>query len=142
MNIQFQLIKIDAPQFAVIKDSEFSNPLHVNFEANFAVDNNVTSIKNTLKVVYSDSSVPVMQLVVECIYAVSSESWSEMKKPDVHYVIPVGFLRHICTITIGTTRGILYEKTAATNLNKYVMPLVNVVDMVKEDMVFAPSKSV
>lgn len=140
MSIQFQLIKIDSPQFAVINDSKFTNPLQVNFEVNFAIDNNITSIKNTLKVVYSNSTAPVMQLVVECIYAVTPDSWSEMKKDDGTIVVPVGFLQHLSTITVGTTRGILHEKTIGTSLNKYVMPLVNVGEIVKDDLTIDPQK--
>lgn len=138
MALQFQLVKIDAPQFAIINDGEFSNPLQINFELNFAVDSSFTSIKNALKIVFLNSSEPVMQLVVECYYAISKDSWQEMTQQDNTIVVPVGFLQHLATITVGTARGVLFARTVETNLNKYVLPLVNVTEMVKNDMVIKP----
>ena len=130
MALQFQLVKIDAPQFAILNDGEFTNPLQINFELNFAVDSSFTSIKN--------SSEPVMQLVVECYYAISKESWQEMTQENNTIIVPVGFLQHLATITVGTTRGVLFARTVETNLNKFVLPLVNVTEMVKKDMVITP----
>lgn len=140
MALQFQLVKIDVPQFAIINDGEFSNPLQINFEINFAVDNSISSIKNTLKVVYLNSNDPVMQLVVESYYAVSPDSWKEMTKPDKSIVVPVGFLQHLAAITVGTTRGVLHSRTEGTNLNRFVLPLINVAEMVKNDIVITPKK--
>lgn len=142
MALQFQLVKIDAPQFAIINDGEFSNPLQINFELNFAVDNSFTSIKNALKIVFLNSSEPVMQLVVECYYAISKESWQEMTQQDNTIIVPVGFLQHLATITVGTARGVLFAKTVETNLDKYVLPLVNVIEMVKNDMVIKPQSEI
>lgn len=138
MALQFQLVKIDAPQFAIINDGEFSNPLQINFELNFAVDSSFTSIKNALKIVFLNSSEPVMQLVVECYFAISQDSWQEMTQQDNTIIVPVGFLQHLATITVGTARGVLFARTVETNLNKYVLPLVNVTEMVKNDMVIKP----
>lgn len=141
MALQFQLVKIDAPQFAIINDNEFTSPLKINFEINFAVDNNISSIKNTLKVVFLNSNEAVMQIVVECYFAVSKESWQEMTKPDNSIIVPVGFLQHLATITMGTTRGILYARTVDTNLNNYILPLINVTEMVKDDLKISPQPS-
>ena len=138
MALQFQLVKIDAPQFAILNDGEFTNPLQINFELNFAVDSSFTSIKTTLKAVYLTSSEPVMQLVVECYYAISKEGWQEMTQENNTIIVPVGFLQHLATITVGTTRGVLFARTVETNLNKFVLPLVNVTEMVKQDMVITP----
>lgn len=138
MALQFQLVKIDTPQFAIINDGEFSNPLQINFELNFAVDSSFTSIKNALKIVFLNSSEPVMQLVVECYFAISQDSWQEMTQQDNTIIVPVGFLQHLATITVGTARGVLFARTVETNLNKYVLPLVNVTEMVKNDMVIKP----
>lgn len=142
MALQFQLVKIDAPQFAIINDGEFSTPLQINFELNFAVDSSFTSIKNVLKIVFLNSSELVMQLVVECYYAISKDSWQEMTQQDNTIIVPVGFLQHLATITVGTARGVLFAKTVETNLNKYVLPLVNVIEMVKNDMVIKPQSEI
>ena len=138
MALQFELVKIGTPQFAIINDNEVSEPLQINLEVNFAVDKDISSIKNTIKVVYLNSNEPVMQLIVDCYYSVSPDSWKEMTNSDNSIIVPVGFLQHIATITVGTTRGILHEKTEGTNMNKYILPLINVTEMVKNNMVVMP----
>ena len=110
MALQFQLVKIDTPQFAIINDGEFNNPLQIDFEINFAIDNNLSAIKNTLKVVYMNANEPVMQLVIDCCYAVSPDSWKEITASDKSIVAPAGFLQHLTALTIGVTEGFFIPK--------------------------------
>ncbi len=138
MALQFQLVKIDTPQFAIINDGEFNNPLQIDFEINFAIDNNLSAIKNTLKVVYMNANEPVMQLVIDCCYAISPDSWKEITASDKSIVAPAGFLQHLTALTIGVTRGVLHSKTEGTNLNKFSLPLIDISEIVKNDMVISP----
>lgn len=141
MAIQFQLVKIDTPQFAIINDSEFNNPLQIDFEINFAIDNYLSAIKNTLKVVYINANEPVMQLAIECYYTILPDSWKEITAPDKSIVAPAGFLQHLTALTIGITRGVLHTKTEGTNLNKFVLPLIDISEIVKNDMVMSAPPS-
>lgn len=137
MPIEFQLIGIETPQFAIIKDDDYKD-LRIDFEVNFSVDDQISTMQNTVKVVYSKDAQPVMQLVVCCYFMISPDSWSDMTKEDGTVVIPVDFLQHMTSITIGTTRGVLQVKTEGAKLNNAIIPLVNVADMIKNDMVITP----
>jgi hypothetical protein len=45
-------------------------------------------------------------------------------------------LRYLATITVGTTRGILHDKTGNTRFNKYQLSTINVTEMINKDSVF------
>ena len=39
-------------------------------------------------------------------------------------------------ITIGTTRGVLFAKTESTPFSKYIIPTINVAEMIENDATF------
>jgi hypothetical protein len=50
-------------------------------------------------------------------------------------ILPKGFVRHLAVLTVGTVRGILHTKTEGTDSNKFVLPTINVADMISDDAV-------
>ena len=132
MPIQYKLSKIENPQFAIIKEDEIEN-LNVDFEVNFSISSPVNSIRCSLKAVYKNGDDAVMQIVVNCYFTLSPESWQSLTNKNI--VIPKGFLQHLASITLGAARGIQFAKTESSELNKYIIPLVNLTATIKEDMV-------
>ncbi|MPN63841.1 hypothetical protein SDC9_211608 [bioreactor metagenome] len=51
-------------------------------------------------------------------------------------LVPKNFMQHLAVITIGTARGILHAKTENTPFNQYVLPTINVSEMIKDDVTF------
>lgn len=51
--------------------------------------------------------------------------------------VPKGFLCHLAMLTVGTSRGILHAKTEGTCFNKYVLPVINVTEIIKGDASFS-----
>ncbi len=51
-------------------------------------------------------------------------------------VVSKGFLAHLAMITTGTARGVLFAKTEATQFSKFIIPTLNVAEMIKEDASF------
>jgi hypothetical protein len=39
-------------------------------------------------------------------------------------------------ITVGTTRGVLYAKTENSPYSKYIVPTINVAEMIEKDAIF------
>lgn len=134
MPIQYKLSKIENPQFAIIKEDEIEN-LSVDFEVNFSISSPANSIRCSLKAVYKNGDDAVMQIVVNCYFTLTSESWHSLTNEDHNIVIPKGFLQHLASITLGAARGIQFAKTESSELNKYIIPLVNMTATIKEDMV-------
>lgn len=133
MPIKFQLLRIDVPQFAILATKPVSGPFRVNFDINFATSKERV-IKCTLKIVYLKDSEIVSQLIVDTIFAIAEESWENLKK-DNTVVLPTGFLQHLAVISLGTARGIQYAKTEAVGLNNDLVPLINLTEIIKSDLV-------
>ncbi|MCF0163836.1 MAG: hypothetical protein HUJ92_01030 [Bacteroidales bacterium] len=138
MAIQFKLNRISIPQFAILKDEAFANPLRVDYEVNFSIDDQIQSIRNSLKISYLNGEEPVMVMVIECYFDVAPASWKEMTQENGNIVIPDSFLQHLATVTLGAARGAQFAKTEATNLNNYTVPLMNLTEIVKNDMIVTP----
>ena len=51
-------------------------------------------------------------------------------------IVPKGFLAHLAMITTGTSRGVLFAKTEATPFSKFIVPTLNVEEMIKKDAIF------
>lgn len=133
MPIQFRFLRIDVPQFAILVEEAVKGPFGITFSVNFSVGDN-SIIKCTLKIVYLKDSQPVTQLVVDTFFAVNQSSWKEMKK-DNEVVIPAGFLQHLAALTLSTARGIQYAKTTEIGISDFIIPLTNLTEIIKGDMV-------
>lgn len=124
------------PQFAVLTDADFKNPMRIDYGFNFSLDKSGTSIKCTCGIVYlfSESNTPALKLDVSCIFFISKESWKNLIS-DSKIILPAGFLQHLATITTGTARGILFQRTEGTKYNTFHLPLLDITKAIKEDIV-------
>lgn len=80
---------------------------------------------------------PFLILEAACIFSIEEKAWESFQQSENKTVaVPQGFMSHLSVITIGTTRGILHEKTAGTDYNKFLLPTVNITELVKGDITF------
>ncbi|MEZ4799162.1 MAG: hypothetical protein R2809_05140 [Flavobacteriales bacterium] len=49
-------------------------------------------------------------------------------------IIPVALAKHLAMICVGTTRGILHEKTENTTVNNFPIPTINVAKRIKSNL--------
>ena len=88
--------------------------------------------------VFESDQKPFIIIESGCHFKIADSSWSEMYQSDTNSLkVPRGFLSHLAMLTIGTTRGVLHAKTEGTCFNKFVLPTVNVSDLIKEDVIFS-----
>ena len=73
-----------------------------------------------------------MVLEMGAIFAIAPEGVSEIKAKGT---VPVDFLRYMGTIVVGAARGIIHTKTEGTVLNSVILPPINLVEIIKEDLV-------
>jgi hypothetical protein len=133
MAILFRLTKVEVPQFAILTDKEFPDPIRINYGFEFSVDINLSLIRCDATISYINQEAPVMKIVVRCEYFIESDSWSSLKK-DGRITFPAGFLQHLASLTTGTARGAYYGKTEGTIFNRFFIPLLDVKQAVKEDL--------
>jgi len=134
MAIQFKLTNVEVPQFAILCDKEFPDPLHIDYGFEFSIDESSSSIRCDATVTYVDKKAPVMKIIVRCEFGIEPNSWASLKK-DGQLVFPAGFLQHLASLAIGTARGVYYGKTEGTIFNRFFIPLLDVAQAIKEDMV-------
>lgn len=126
------MIKVD--QFAILASKPVDSP-DINIESNYSIDAKNKAIGCLVKIKYRDGEDLQMLLDVICGFSINHEDWDEMAD-EKSITIPKGFLRHITLHTIGTARGIMHCKTEATPMNQYILPPINLEEMIKEDVTF------
>ncbi|MCP4053319.1 hypothetical protein [Mesoflavibacter sp. CH_XMU1422-2] len=135
--IGFKLNKINTQQFAIIDDSYSSEKDDFTIETNlgFGIDSKNAAIISLVKIEFEQDQNPFLIIEVSCEFDISSEFWKEFDNKD-KVRIPKGFMAHLAMITVGTTRGILHSKTENTKFNEFILPTLNITEMITEDGVF------
>lgn len=135
-NIEFSIKGIKTEQFALFEENHLDKG-KINLETNLSYGLNteerdfITSIKFTFEM----KKKPFITIQVNCNFEIGSESFNDLVA-DGKIIIPSWFIAHMAMITVGTSRGILHSKTEGTIFNKYILPTINVAQMIPEDAIF------
>lgn len=132
--IGFKLNKINTQQFAIIENSYSSEKDDFTIETNlgFGIDSKNGAIMSLVKIEFEQDQNPFLIIEVSCEFDISSEFWKEFDNKD-NVRIPKGFMAHLAMITVGTTRGVLHSKTENTKFNEFILPTLDITEMIKED---------
>lgn len=138
--IGFALSKISTEQFAII-DEEFSTSENIQLKTNirYAADSVLKMISCFVEIVFESEQSPFLKIEGGCHFLIAKESWGELENGD-SVILPKGFVRHLAVLTVGTVRGILHAKTEGTDFNKYVVPTIDVNEIIKDDAVLKLTK--
>jgi hypothetical protein len=132
--IGFKLNKINTQQFAIIEDSYNSENDDFTIETNlgFGVDSKNTAIISLVKIQFEQEDIPFLIIEVSCEFDITPEFWKEFEDED-NIRMPKGFMAHLAMITVGTIRGVLHAKTENTKFNEFILPTLNVTEMITKD---------
>lgn len=133
-NIGFKLTKINTQQFAIIEDSYDSENDEFTIDTNlgFGIDPENEAIISLVKIQFEQRRIPFLILEVSCEFDVVPEFWKKFDRVD-KIKMPKGFMAHLAMITVGTTRGVLHSKTDNTKFNEFILPTLNITEMITED---------
>ncbi len=138
INIEFALIRITTEQFAIIEE-DFIKDSQIRLATNFRF---AAERKKQMVAVFTAFKLEANEkpfLIVEggCHFKIKEDAWMPLfDKKANNITFPKEFIQHLTMLTVGTTRGILHAKTENTCYNKYLLPTINVTEMVKEDITF------
>jgi len=80
---------------------------------------------------------PFLIVEVGCHFNITTEAWTSFyNESRTELIVSRGFIGHLVMLTIGTTRGVLHSKTENTPFNSFLLPTLNVNELVKKDVVF------
>lgn len=134
--IQFALVKISTEEFATFEenfqlDKEVSN----NFDFGFSVNSEERLLFWNFKLQNSSDEKLFLKGVFQFAFMISPESWEKIKKKN-RITFPKDFLTHCAALSIGTMRGILYEKVSKMNspISQFILPLIDISDAIEEDV--------
>jgi hypothetical protein len=136
--IGFSLNKVNTLQFAIIEDAYNSNLNDFNIETNlgYGLDLDNSSMLSLVKIQYEQNETPFLIIEVSCEFDIDKKYWGKFENEN-SVSIPKRFMAHLAVITVGTSRGVLHEKTQNTKFNEFVLPTINVAKMIKEDGEFS-----
>lgn len=135
--IQFSLIGIKTEKFIIqfTPDNDSGN-IEFGTQVQFFIDVESKTIICQVGLVFVQNKKEFLSIEVSCHFKISDLSWLYLyKKTKNQIVIPKGFAMHLGIITVGTTRGILFAKTENTLLNAYVIPTINLSEIIKSDVI-------
>jgi len=136
--ISFKLINITTEQFAIIEeDLSEENEVKINVALRFGANEEQKLIVVYTTFTFLSLQKPFIVIEAGCHFEIHDDAWEQMYDPQSKALkVSRGLLSHLAMLTVGTTRGILYAKTEGTRFNKYIVPTINVLDLIKEDTVF------
>ena len=135
--ISFTLGNIRTEQFAMFEDviSSHKGTLEINNTGNVSVGgdpaNRIIAIS-----VQSDFKIEektAMTIKVVTTFIIEPSSWKMLKKSNI-VTLPKDFVIHLESIALSITRGVLAAKTEGTYFSSYMIPLVDMTDLVKDDV--------
>ncbi len=135
----FSLRHIKTVQFAIIEEN-CNNYKGGNFTTrlNFGIDKKNRMVEARVLFRFEEMpGNPFLIIEAACHFEVKEEAWASFISEDrKEVVIPCGFAQHLLVLTIGTVRGILHAKTEGTLYNQFVLPTINVAEMLTADVTF------
>ena len=134
--IGFSLSSIATEQFAIIEQNfSENNEVFISTTLRFGKHDEDKEIAVSALFKFEIESQPFILIEGACRFKIEPASWGTFVKDD-KMIIPKGFLTHLAILTIGTVRGILHAKTENTSFNHFVIPTIDVTEIITEDYTF------
>ena len=140
-NVKFALNGIKIEQFAILEENYDPNKIEISLGTGlqFKIDNKNEQIACFLSFEFIQKEKIFLKIQVSCHFKIEKSAWNSFIKED-NLVVSKGLLAHLAMITTGTARGALFAKTEGTPFSKYIVPTINVEEMIKEDALFEIGK--
>ena len=80
---------------------------------------------------------PFLILELQGLFEIEKNDFeSKVKRDDGSYLISKNLATHFAVLTIGAARGVLHTKTEGTPYNEYLLPTIDVKQIIEEDVIF------
>lgn len=140
-DLGFAITNIKVVQFATTDEAyRKTGELEIQTDAAFGVAKDKKSIVVKLKFRFYKKESPFITLETACYFEINTKGWKQLEKEDNSIHIPKKLIAHLTVLTVGTTRGILHCKTEGTDYNKYILPTINVNQLIEEDVIFTANE--
>ncbi len=139
-SIGFVLAAIKTEQFALFEEKySAKKELNITTSLEFKINEEQKLIGVFATFTFEQAKKIFIKIQVSCHFTIEPNAWKSFHKEDL-IVFPKIFMGHLTMLTIGTSRGILHAKTEGTEFNKFILPTINVNQLVDKDAEFNISK--
>lgn len=135
-NLEFSLSNIRTIQFAKFSEN-LPKTETVKQQLEFAFGTNMNSETIGCIINFSLSGDNTFLMIeVACHFDFTKGSWKALVADSkVELKVPVMLAHHLASVTLGTARGILHDKTEQTEFNRFPIPLVQLNEVFVEDVI-------
>ncbi|BDD00753.1 hypothetical protein [Persicobacter psychrovividus] len=137
---RFKLIGIKTEQFATFEEylPKQDQSIELNAEIKQGVNSDDKIIAIVPKFTFSVNGHVFLSLSIVVQYLIAPDDWRSFVDADQNIVIiPKDLLTHLGFLAVSTCRGTLHAKTEGTPFNHFLLPLIDVNQLIKEDFVSA-----
>lgn len=134
--IGFKIVGLRTEQFATLEENFVEKKKsEVITDLEFRANKESHQIGVFSTFTFKIAKKPFIILQISCHFMITEESWSSCIDGTMA-TFPKEFMTHLTMIAIGSARGILHSKTEGTSFNRFLLPTINVTELVKEDVIF------
>jgi hypothetical protein len=136
--IGFYLAGIKTEQFAVFEENYLpKGETGLSSEIDFNIDVEKHQIGVFVNFEFEQENKILLKIKVSCHFKIEEEAWNTfISDCSAKIIFPKGFLAHMAMITVGTSRGVVFAKTEGTLFSKFIIPTINVAEMIQQDVSF------
>lgn len=134
--VGFKIQGIKTEQFAIFEDNYSpKKETELSTELQFKLDQKNKQIAVFPEFEYKQGKKIFLKIQISCHFSIEEESWAQfIQEENGMLVIPKGFLAHLAMISTGTARGVLFAKTESSAFSKFIIPTLNLTEMIMEDV--------
>jgi hypothetical protein len=134
--IPFQVKGISIQEFATIASShKEGGKIDIKTGFNFGVNNDQHSLVVLFNLTFECDKKPFIILKLNMIFDVKANAFKKFKN-EKKITVPKHLISHLAAMTVSTARGVLHVKLEPTPFNSFLLPAMNVSEILKDDLQF------
>ncbi|WP_026778210.1 hypothetical protein [Polaribacter sp. Hel_I_88] len=135
----FALTGLKTVSFATI-DSAYKKTGEANLtsELSFGIDTDKNSVSCSVKFSFEKKvNQPFLIIEIQSLFEIEKKDFkTKVKQKNDSYLVTKDLAIHFAVLTIGASRGALHAKTEGTIYNEYLLPTINVKEIIEQDIIF------
>lgn len=139
LNIKFRIQRIETMQFAILQEEVSSEKLSYSTNFGYGIDPETSIVRSTFRYEMLCEEKSCLIIEVSMDFEIDKDCFKKYFKKNGKLLIRKDFACHLSVVVVGTTRGILHEKTKEKPINAFPIPTINVLNQINEDIVFEDS---
>jgi hypothetical protein len=132
--IEFRLVDLFVADFELRGQLPLTDAgLSVAAKLHWSVEPSRCVVVASLSLAYRSAEQSLLEMDVFCFFEIEEQVWNQIYLDGAKDVIlPRAFLLQLGSITIGSARGLLHEKTANIGIAPFLLPILDVNRLVED----------